>query len=184
LIHAWLGRHWKSRGDLATALGEFEIAAFLAPDDPAVAAQLGEIYSDLGDLEAAEAAYRAAVDRAPTDPGFWLLLAQHSLGHEIEVDTLGIPSARQVVRLDPDFAAGWDALGFGHLLLGDTEVAGRLLHRALASDSSSAAAHYHLGLLFRVRQELDLAAAEWKACLVLDPEGPYGELARRALEGR
>ncbi|MEX0788204.1 MAG: tetratricopeptide repeat protein [Anaerolineales bacterium] len=181
IVHAFLGRHWQGVGNLAAARMEFEKVAMLDDRDPAVMAQLGEVYAAMGDLEAAEMAFRAAVERAPLDPSFWLLLAQHSLQREIEIDTLGIPAARQAVHLDPSLAAGWDALGYGHALLGETDLADRLLRLALSLDPARASTHYHLGLVFHAQGNSDAAALEWRTAMDLDPGGPFGALARRAL---
>lgn len=180
-VHAFLGRHWQAAGNLAAARMEFERVAMLDDRDPAVMAQLGEVYAAMGDLEAAEVAFRAAVERAPLDASFWLLLAQHSLQREVEIDTLGIPAARQAVHLDPGLAAGWDALGYGHALVGDVDLADRLLRVALAIDPRRASTHYHLGIVFQTQGDSDTAALEWRSALDLDPGGPYGALARRAL---
>ena len=184
LIHTLLGRHWLARGNLGAARTEFETAAILDFADPAPLAHLGEVYSRRGDLESAEAAFRAAVDRAPDEPAFWLLLAQHSLGNEIEIVSLGIPAARKVVLLDPTLAAGWDALALGHLLLGEIELSERLLRRSLALDPGRASSRYHLGVVFRLQGRDDLAEAQWRSTIELDPEGPFAELALRALQGR
>ncbi|MGH2605705.1 MAG: tetratricopeptide repeat protein [Anaerolineales bacterium] len=184
LIHTFLGRHWLARGNLAAASAEFQTAAILNLADPAPLAHLGEVYLLQGDLESAEAAFRAAVLRAPDEPAFWLLLAQHSLSHEIEVESLGIVAARKVVLLDPSLAAGWDALGHGHLLLGETELAERLLRRSLALDPGRVSSRYRLGVVFRLQGRDDLAETQWRSVLELDPGGPFAHLALRALQGR
>jgi tetratricopeptide (TPR) repeat protein len=180
-VHAFLGRHWQAAGNLPAARVEFERVAMLDDRDPAVMAQLGDVYAAMGDLEAAEIAFRAAVQRAPLDPSFWLLLAQHSLQREIEIDTLGIPAARQAVHLDRGMAAAWDALGYGHALLGDMDLADRLLRVALVLGPERAATHYHLGIVLQTQGHLDAAALEWRAAVEFDPQGPFGALARRAL---
>lgn len=184
LIHTFLGRHWLARGNLEAASAEFETAAILDLADPAPLAHLGEVYSRRGNLESAEAAFRAAVLRAPDEPAFWLLLAQHSLSYEIEIASLGIPAARKAVLLDPTLAAGWDALAHGRLLLGEIELAERLLRRSLALDPGRASSRYRLGVVFHLQGRDDLAEAQWRSALELDPEGPFAELALRALQGR
>lgn len=183
-IHTLLGRHWLSRGNLEEAGAEFEAAAMLDLSDPVPQALLGEVHTLRGDLEAAEAAFRAALGRAPDEAAFWLLLAQHSLSHEIEIATLGIQAARQAILLDPGMAAGWDALGHGHLLLGEGDLAERLLRRSLDLDPSRPSSRYYLGVVFRLQGRHDLAEAQWRSALEIDPEGPFAELALRALQGR
>lgn len=184
LIHTFLGRHWLSSNNLEAARAEFEAAATLDLSDPSPLAHLGEVHALRGDFESAEAAFRAAVGRAPNQPAFWLLLAQHSLSREIEIDSLGIPAARQAVLLDPGLAAAWDLLGLGHLLLGDIDLAERLLRRSLELDPAQPGSRYRLGVVFRLQGRQALAEAQWRSTLELDPDGPFAEFALRALQGR
>ena len=177
-----LGRHWRFNGDPAQALRAFERAAELAPDDPLIAVDLGTAYLASGDLISAKAAYLHATDLAPEDPFYWTVLAQFSVDHEIEVETLGLPAARRIVLLDPGQATALDLLGFCHYLLGNWNLAGRLLSRAIEADPSLAAAHYHLGLLQLVLGDLASGRRALQAAARLDEGGWVGSLAQRSLE--
>ncbi len=177
-----LGKHWRSRGEPTRALQAFEQAARLAPDDPLIAVDLAAAYVASGDLISAKAAYLHATELAADEPLYWALLAQFSLDHEIEIATLGLPAARRVVLLSPTRASALDMLGFCHYLLGNWNLAGRLLSRAVEADLELASAHYHLGLLQLVLGDLRSGRQALQTASRLDEGGWVGTLARRSLE--
>jgi len=177
-----LGKHWRSRGDPTRALQAFERAATLAPDDPLIAVDLAAAYVASGDLISAKAAYLYSTELAADEPLYWALLARFSLDHEIEVATLGLPAARRVVLLSPGQAGALDLLGFCHYLLGNWNLAGRLLSRAIEADLELASAHYHLGLLQLVLGDLSSGRQALQTASRLDEDGWVGNLARRSLE--
>ena len=177
-----LGRHWRLHGDPAQSLRAFERAAMLAPDDPLIAVDLGAAYVASGDLISAKAAYLHATEVAADDPLYWTFLAQFSLDHEIEVETLGLPAARRVVVLNPGQADALDRLGYCHYLLGDWDLAGRLISRAIEADPHLASGHYHLGLLQLVLGDLASGRRALQTASQLDAGGWVGTLARRSLE--
>jgi len=180
--HAFLGMHWRMRGEASKALAEFEAAARLAPTDPAIAAELAATYETLGDTDSALAAYRVATDLAPRESGFWLLLAGFSIRHELQIETIGIPAARNAAALVPGDPAAWDSLGTGYLIIGDLEMADRMLTRSLGFAPSRPSSLYHLGLLRLYQGDLMAARTALKSAIDGDPGGPIAELAQRALE--
>ena len=180
LPHLLLGMHWRRHGRPQTALDELRVAARLDPDHPAIAAEIGAVYEDLGDAATALQAYRVAAALAPDDPGFWLLLAEASLEHEIEVSTLGVPAARNAAALRPE-APALAALGYAHLLTGEAILAERLITRAAALDPGLPAAQYRLGLLRLLQGRAPEARRALEAAVALDPAGPIGLRAARTL---
>ena len=177
-----LGRHWWTRGDPTRALEAFEQAAALAPDDPLIAVDLAAAYASAGDLISAKASYIYAAELESNDPFYWKRLSQFSLDHDIEVESLGLPAARQAVMLSPGDASALDLLGFSHYLLGNWNLAGRFLERAIQADDQSASSHYHLGLLNLVLGDLAAGRQALQAAVLLDEGGRVGTLARRSLE--
>ena len=177
-----LGRHWWSRGDPGRALEAFERAAELAPDDPLIAVDLGTAYATAGDLISAKASYIHAAELAPDDPFYWKRLSQFSLDHNIEVESLGLPAARQAMTLNPRDAGALDLLGFSHFSLGNMDLAGRFLGRSIQADGQSASSHYHLGLLNLVLGNLVAGRQSLQTAVLLDEQGRVGSLAQRSLE--
>ncbi|MGH2619482.1 MAG: tetratricopeptide repeat protein, partial [Anaerolineales bacterium] len=177
-----LGKHWRIQGDVVHALRAFERAAILAPEDPLIAVDLAAAYVASGDLISAKAAYLHAAELAAGEPLYWTLLAQFSLDHEIEVETLGLPAARRVVMLNPGRAEALDLLGYCHYLLGNWALAGRMLSGAIEANPHLASGHYHLGLLQLVLGDLASGRRALQTASQLDAGGWVGNLARRSLE--
>ena len=177
-----LGKHWLIRGEPTQALKAYEQAATLAPEDPLIAIDLGAAYAAAGDLPAARLAFQYATDLAPDDPTLWSLLAQYSLDYEIELNEVGLPAARLALMLRPRDAAVLDRLGYTHFLLGNLTLAERFILKAIRSDSHLASAHYHLGLLELTIGNVVGGRGALATAAALDPNGRYGNLARRSLE--
>ncbi len=181
LPHVFLGQHWALKGELQKAAQELETARSLAPDSPAVAAQLGGVLAAQGDLQSALVAYQQAVAMAPASAEFQALLAAFSLEHEIDVPGVGLPAARQAVLLDPSSPTHIDQLGFGYYLSGNPEMAEHLLLFGLHADPVSPSINYHLGLARLALAKTDLALASLKQAVALDPGGMFAMLATRTL---
>lgn len=180
--HAFLGMHWRMRGEPSKALTELETASRLAPDDAAIAAELGATFDALGETDSALVAYRRAADLAPRQPGFWLLLAGFSIRHELQIRTIGLPASRNAAALAPHDPAGWDSLGYCYLLSGDLAMADRILKRALDLSPDRPATLYHLGILRLYQGDMPAARAALQSAIAQDPDGPIADLAQRALE--
>jgi tetratricopeptide (TPR) repeat protein len=181
LPRIFLAMHWQKNGQFEKARLELSIAAHLDPTNPVIAVELGKAYTALGDVESAKDAYILATQLAPNDATFWMILANYSVQNDIEVRSLGLPAARNSVVLDPDNAVALDVLGYAHLLMGDLTLAERLLWRAEEIQPYRAWTHYHVGLLYSVQGDGERARSAWQFAAHLDPGGPAGELAQRAL---
>ncbi len=182
LIYIFLAYHCQMREKPKTAKIYLEAAAELDPANPAISAELAQVFVDLGDLEAAKDAYKITVSLAPEDVHFWYLLAQFSIERGIELESLGLPAARNAWLLDQDNVLGLVLLGNAHLMLGNIELAERLLWRAVQIDPNYALAQYYLGLLRHIQGYPQRAQAAWEYALYLDPAGSIGELARRMIQ--
>ena len=132
----------------------------------------------------AEAAttYSQAAASDPQNPAFWLLLAEFSLRYDFQVETLGLPAARNAVATSEGDPEAISALGMAANIAGDHLTGERLLGQALSLDPSSALAWYRYALVLldlgrdaEAQRALDNAAA-------LDPGGVVGQLADRSLD--
>lgn len=182
LAYAFLAYHWQMKAQPTIAKIYLEIAARLDATNPAISAQLAQVFADLGDLEAAKNALRISVTLAPEDAQFWYLLARFSIERGIEIQTLGIPAARNALLLDRQNPAGLVLLGYAHLTLGNFDLAERLLWRAVQMNPKLAETQYYLGLLRRMQGDPDRARAAWEYARLLDPDGAIHELAGRMLQ--
>ena len=182
MAYAFMGIHQENIGDLEEARIAFESAIELQPDNAGTIAELASIYARLGEIESAKSAYILAAEIGDDDPVFWALLADFSLTHEIEIDTLGIPAARNAVVLGEGSPEDLAALGYAHLLDADFVLAERILRYATVKSPSNAAAHYYLGLLKNLQGDTQGAILSLMRAVLLDPNGRYGDLANRTLE--
>ncbi|MFA9491200.1 MAG: tetratricopeptide repeat protein [Anaerolineales bacterium] len=182
MAHAFMGIHLKNNGELEEAREAFESAIELEPDNAGTIAELASIYERLGEIESAKSAYVLAAEIGDNDPVFWALLVDFSLTHELEVDTLGIPAARNAVVLGGGSPDDLAALGYAHLLDNDFVLAERILRYAIVKDPSLAAAYYYLGLLKNLQGDTQGSILSLKQAALLDPGGPYEDLANRTLE--
>ncbi len=182
LPHLFLALHYRAAGQPQRALEELNRAASLDPDSPAVLAELAATHKALGDLAAAKAAYRAAAELARMDADFWLLLAEFSLSHEIEVEELALPAARNTAALDQGSPLAFSALGYAHYLAGRPLLAERCLRRALSLQPLDARLQLRWGLLRQSQGDLPGAVAALTLASQLDPSGPIGTVARRTAE--
>lgn len=181
LPRVFLALHWLQHGEDARALRELQIAARLAPENPAVAAQIGAAYSRLGDIPAAESAFRLAAQLAPDEPEFWLLLARFAVQHELKLRTLAMPAARNAAMHLEDPAPALDLLGYAYLLEGDLDLAERLLYRSIMGDPRRSETQYHIGLLRELQGDRSRALAAFRAAARLAPKSEVGALAKRSI---
>ena len=182
MAYAFMGIHLKNNRELEDAREVFETAIELEPDNAGVIAELASIYERLGEIESAKSAYVLAAEIGDNDPVFWALLVDFSLTYELEVDTLGIPAARNAVVLGGGSPEDLAALGYAHLLDNDFVLAERILRYATAKGPSTVTAHYYLGLLKNLQGDTQGAILSLKRAVLVDPGGRYGDLADRTLE--
>lgn len=177
-----LALHLRATGRPQRALQELEQAAALDPGNPAVLAETAATYEALGDLVAARDAYRAAAEMAHTDASFWLLLAEFALSHEIEIEEVAVPAARNAAALAPQDPRAFSALGYAHLLAGRPLLAERCLRRAINLDPLEARLQLRWGLLRHSMGDLPGALAALVLASELDPSGVTGLVAHRTAE--
>jgi tetratricopeptide (TPR) repeat protein len=103
--HNATGERLVEAGDLRTALAEFEAAAALTPDDPALWVWQGVIHLELGELDEAQPAFDTARSLYETDSDFLLERGRiYLLVGNLEAASADI---EQVVALDPQSGMGY-----------------------------------------------------------------------------
>ncbi len=175
------GLHYRERGQSVEALPYLEAAQRLDPENPAIAAEMAGAYAARNDLPNAELWFSEAVRLAPQSPEFWLLLARFHVDYEWKVAELGLPAARMAVGLNPESALAHDALGYALIVTGDFYNGVESLAQALVLDPQLASGHYHFGLFYAIQNKSAEAREALNRALALDPDGPYGNLALKAL---
>lgn len=177
------GLHWRAAGDYAASHQAFLAAYFLAPDNPALAAEVGGALELLGAYSEAEPWYRMAVELAPDEPSWYALLARFYVDSGYRPDDAAfafVEAAAARFEQDADLAA---SLGWALFQQGEHQRAYDALNRALTIAPDSVRARYYFGLaLERLGDREGAADSLW---FVLDTAGPgdaYGLRAARALQ--
>lgn len=175
------GLAWRAQGDHERSLEVLVAAQGTAPDDPAIAAELGMAYRLLGDLASAEYWLARAAQLGAGQPQFLNALAffyaeeaYNLTGNGLTV--LAEAAARQPENAELQAAYGWALVQAGQVIAGEAA-----LQTAMSLQPDCPRALYYQGLIYRL-QGLDALAAETLTRLVEHPE-PQGwdRLARRVL---
>jgi Flp pilus assembly protein TadD len=181
VAHTFLGLHHERLGDLAAARAEYEKAYDLDPQNPAICVEIGQSWAVEGRYTTAEIWLREAVSLKPNDPTFWEVLARFYLDHNITAEGRAIDVTTKLVELAPDSASAHDLRGWAAFQSGNYETAQKHLRLAIALNPSLASAHYHRGLLYRLRSETKKAHLAFIRALDLDTTGELAPLIKRAL---
>ncbi len=180
-VRALFGLYWKRQNEPARALAEFQWAALIQPENPAMQAALGDAYAFAGDLPPALAAYQRATQLTPQDAAYWRALATFCAQYGYQVFDVGLPAAQQVLALEAGTAASHDLLGWVYLAA-DLPVAAEVsLLAALRTDPDFASAHLHMGMVYLKRADWLNARKHLERALELATGTPIGEAAARLL---
>ena len=142
------------RGQTAQALRSFEHAAELAPNQPAVHFNRGNLFMQLGQFESALGSFRRAVELAPDrpDPACNLAAALGALSRHAEA----LQVLRDVVTRHPDSAGAWNLLGMAWQREGLAQNALDCYYRALECNPALTDVYVNLALLLsQLRQDQD-----------------------------
>ncbi|HEC24119.1 MAG TPA: tetratricopeptide repeat protein [Chloroflexi bacterium] len=177
-----VGLTWKQLSRPIEARTAFEKAYALDPSNPAFAVEIAATHRAEHAYEWAEIWMQEAVRLAPDDPRFKILLAQFYVDEEYRVEEAGLPLAEELVAELPESAAAHEVLGWAYFLTGDVTAARRELEQALSLNPELARAHAHMGILLEEQGQIGAALEHYTTASELEPDGPFGELARRALD--
>ena len=181
-VHALAGLTWREIGRPAEARADLERALALDPSNPALAVEIASTHRAERQLISAEAWMREAVKLSQGDLTFRRLLAEFYVDEGYRVGDQGLPLLMTLAEQAPGDAEIRAALGWAHFLVGDVEAAFTHVDEALQLDENSVRANAHKAALLDSQGRLDEAAVYYRRALELDPDGPFGALARRALE--
>jgi tetratricopeptide (TPR) repeat protein len=181
LGNLFMGIYWQRTGSHATALDFFKVVEPIWPDRADVLIEEGKSLAALGDLETAFMKYQTAIDLYPQEAGYYRMLAEFCLVYAFKVREAALPAARLAVQLDPEDPANVDVLGQALLAQGDEINAIRLYQQALELDPAYAPAFYHLGILYSVQEEEDLAVYYLSQAVAFSENPALTDQAQRLL---
>ena len=183
LGNLFMGIYWQRSGSHATALDYFAVVETLWPDRADVLVEEGKSLAALGDIEGAFKKYQAAVELYPQDPVYYRTLAEFCLVYAYQVREAALPAARLAAQFGPQGPANLDVLGQVLLALGDEINALRLYLEAIELDPVYAPAYFHLGILYSVQEEEDLAVYYLSRAIEFSKNPALTDQAQRLLSG-
>jgi len=179
VAHTFLGLHHERMEDISAARAEYEKAYDLDPQSPAICVEIGQTWAAEGRYTTAEAWLREAVSLSPDDPALWEILARFYLDHNITAEERAVEVTTKLTELAPGSARAHDLRGWAAFQSGDYEAAREHLRQAVNMDPTLASAHYHLGLLHRLKGETKQAQEAFTRALDLDTTGELAPLIER-----
>jgi tetratricopeptide (TPR) repeat protein len=157
-----------ARNDVNGARGALEKATELSPSLAALQLQLALLYEQLGQRDEAFDRYRRVLTLQPNN-----VLALNNLAFGLAVykkaPAEALPLARRAAALSPTEPNILDTHAWVEHLLGNDEVAAKLLTAAVARGSSSPDIHFHAATVFAARNAWAAAAHELDEAIRLDP---------------
>jgi tetratricopeptide (TPR) repeat protein len=180
--HLFLAYYWTRQQDYDQAIQVIATTQAIYPQNPLLLAEMGNVLALSGDVRAAQEAYAQAIALAPDDPAYLRYAIRFSLTYNFEFEQLALPLARQAVILAPNDSETLDLMAQVLIRQGDLSNAERFVQRALQSQPDYTRAHLSLGIIYLMRNELDLARQELQIVLELAPGSSSAEPAQRLLE--
>jgi len=178
----FLALYWLRRQEYLPALEAIQRSIALAPDHPVLIAQLAEIQAASGDIQGAYQTYQQAAALAPYDPDYQRQILRFSLDYNFQVEQIALPIARQRLVEDPHSAIDLDLMSQVLIHLGDLLNAERFITRALQIDPEFSPAYLHLGLIYLLKDEPQIARFYLEKARDLQPNTPTAVQAERLLE--
>jgi tetratricopeptide (TPR) repeat protein len=156
------------------ALGPYERALKLRPQDPLIHNNLCGVYGKLGHYGEAVEACKQAIQLKPDLPEAHNNLAwsYHQQGRYQEA----IESSRQAIRLQPDMATAHYNLGNGYAAQKRYEEAAEAYKQAIRLEFDYAEAHLNLGAAYNQMGRYEEAIGSYKRALRLKPLMAEGHL--------
>ena len=161
-----LGRSAELGGQLDEAIGLYQKAFDINPDDLESCNNLGNVLLQKGATDEAFHWYQSAVRLAPGDPG-----SRNNLGngflHKGDPDD-AILQYREAIRLEPRLASAHSDLGNALLQKGRVEEAIDQYQQALALHPMQAVVHANLGAAFFQQKRVEDAVAQLREAIRID----------------
>jgi tetratricopeptide (TPR) repeat protein len=190
--HYSLAARYRQEGRAEDAIGEFQAALELDPDNATLYSLLGLACAEAGRLPEALAAQRRAIQLQPNEASHHnnlgtLLIRSGNINE-------GVGHIEQAARLDPERTATYE-FNVGAALLNAARAREAIRHfrAALGSDPTFALAHFFLGVALVRSAGTDASGTQsvrrapgaveaFQRYLQLAPDGEYAERAREYLK--
>lgn len=177
--HIGLAETYVRLGEVANAIPEFIRAADLSPGDQNLQLVAGHYLLTLRRPEEAAARARAVLTRNPQQVEAHVLLGNALSGlSDLE---RAVAEIEEALHLDPTRPGTLTTLGALELARGRRKEAEEAFKKAVTVDAKSSRTRLALGNFYLVTERHDLAEAEYRAALALNPRDPLANRAMAAL---
>lgn len=180
-ILALNGLYYRRQNQIDLAWSAYSKAARLEPANPAWQLAMGDLSAQKGDLLQAREYYNKAVELAPQNPEVWRGLAVFYIQYDIEVSTLGMDAAIQLLKLAPKDWQSFNIMGQVMMAVGELDSAKLYLMDALKISPDQAEIYLHLGYLLLMQNNRDEAYSSLTNSFQLDPTGSIGMQAQHLI---
>lgn len=181
-VQALFGLYWQRQGVHGQAIDYLRTAVLLDPNNTVWRMSLAQSYEKIGDLNMALAYYQSAADLDQTNAELARALAVFCLQNDVYLNEVALPAAVRAQRLEPQNPDSLDVLARLMAALGSLEAAEKYQRDAIALNPQVAAYHYHLALVLLQQNDTLQAYDALQETVRLDPDGEFGEQARRILQ--
>lgn len=181
-VNYLLGLHWRLAGDHEAAYAAFLRAYWAAPENPALAAELGLTLREGGDLAQAEQWLRIAVALEPEQVQWTELLAAFYADTGFGLEGEGLAFLEAACGRAPENAFLRASLGWALYRLGETGRAHEELSAAVSLTPGDVRSRYYFGMVLEAQGEGEGARGAYEFVVEHAPaESLYAVLAARGL---
>ena len=181
LVNGLTGLYYRRQGKSELAMQYLQRALEINPDALVWAIEIGNTYSEMGDLASALEQYKAATEIDESDWMPWRALAAFCVTRNYELEEVGLPAARQALRLNDQSPALMDLLGTALLMTNDYDEALYYFKQADAIDPYQSAILIHMGQLYLAMGDRDQGIEYLQQALDYARDNRLREMARRLL---
>ena len=180
--NTFMALYWQRAGDHQQAQEYLQKAADLDPYNATLLIHLGETWAQIGELVTAQTLYEKAIELDPFDSTSYQALAEFCIRYNVDLHGVALPAARQALTLKPNDPGSLDVMGQVLFRLGDYINAERYYLQVLQHDELYPPTHLHLGLLYVLQDQPELAGSHLSMAITLAPNTPTADHATRLLQ--
>jgi tetratricopeptide (TPR) repeat protein len=178
----FMGFYLKRNGQPEAALVYLEKASEIDPKNPAYLVEIGTLMALSGDLESGKEYFIRAIELSSFDPKYVREFLKFSMQYNLDLRSVALPVARQLVLQYPKDPASLNLMGELLVRLGDMQNAERFFLRALSEDSIHDQTHLLLGQFYLGQGNFEAAEFHFYQVLEVSENQRIILIAQQALD--